>query len=156
MRTGRRQPLDRRDRGHLRRRSRRRGRPRRLPLLVVRLPREGVTWVVNVDEGCECCGGARRRGTGCQVLCQVGVLHLRVKNCSDLQIGLTMVSERHPLPPVWAGPRAPRWPVDGLVFPRVAVASQGRAGCLRAWLHLGVLWSRLGTEEWSIVGLRAG
>ncbi|KWX11170.1 Variant-specific surface protein [Giardia duodenalis assemblage B] len=36
-------PLDRRDRGHLRRRGRRRGRPRGLPLLVVRLPREGVT-----------------------------------------------------------------------------------------------------------------
>ena len=40
-----------------------------------------------------------------------------------------------------------------LVFPRVAVASQGRAGCLRAWL---CRWSRvLRAAGWSSAGLQS-
>ena len=45
-------PLDRRDRGDLRRRGRRCWWTSWILVLVVHLPREGVTQVVNVDVGC--------------------------------------------------------------------------------------------------------
>ena len=53
---------------------------------------------------------------------------LEGETLSGLPIGLTMVSGlRASSAPAWVPPRVPLWPVGALVFPRVAVASQGRA-----------------------------
>ena len=58
-------------------------------------------------------------------------LHLMGKTLSDLRARFTMVSglREAPSAPAWVPPRVPLWPVGALVFPRVAVVSQGRAGC---------------------------
>ena len=71
-----------------------------------------------------------RWGAGCQVLCPGRGFLPVSETLSGLPIGLTMVSERRQPAPALVPPRVPRWSDGALVSPRVAVASQGHAGCL--------------------------